>query len=112
MSSTLFSRGVTSQMGSRARADRIDTDIHNLKVAAGEILGLKRTIEAQAAQIAALETALVEQKAISLTLNSTNERRFQDLQTTIKTIEESLTKRMETTDGIVSGIQKDIPFSF
>jgi hypothetical protein len=56
MSSTLFSRGVTSQMGSKARADRIDADIHNLKVAAGEILALKRTVEAQAAQIAALES--------------------------------------------------------
>lgn len=60
MSSTLFSRGVTSQMGSKARADRIDTDIQRLKVAAGEILTLKRTIETQTAQIEALEAALTK----------------------------------------------------
>lgn len=111
MSSTLFSRGVTSQMGSKARADRIDTDIHNLKVAAGEILGLKRTIEAQAAQIAELETVLAEQKAIINTLNLSYERRFKDLQDNIKITEERLTKRIETTEGVVGGIQKVIPLS-
>ena len=101
MSSTLFSRGVTSQMGSKARADRIDADIHNLKVAAGEILGLKRAAEAQTAQIAALEAALKDQQ-------TAHEQQIKDLHAVITSLEE----RVKLTETIVSAIQKVLPVSF
>ena len=100
MSSTLFSRGVTSQIGSKARADRIDSDIYNLKLAAGEILGLKRSIETQAAQIATLEAALKDQQDRNI-----------ELVAALKSLEERLTKRLETTEGDVGGLQKGIQSS-
>jgi hypothetical protein len=46
-----------------------------------------------------------------MTINATHERRFQDLQTTIKTIEESLTKRVKNTEDSVTSIQNMIPLT-
>lgn len=98
-------------MGSKARADRIDADIHNLKIAAGEILGLKQTIEVQTTQIEALEKAVAEQQATILSQSSTYEHRIQDLLNIIKALEEHITKRLETTEAVVSGLQKVIPLN-